>query len=302
LDSSYRESLDDIDQSSNYFECMLANKFQEEKGKIKWNLGVIVQPKLDGIRAIITKDGATTRKGKQHMCIPHILKDLKPLFDADPNLILDGEVYSHELHDDFTQMCSIVRKMKPSPEDLIKAEQFAQFHCYDCPQIQELTQKDSFNERYARLQKLLNSFSKYIYVVPNLFATCEEDIPKCHDAFVADGYEGIIIRAAYAPYINGRCDYLLKYKVFDDAEFIIEGVNEGEGGKANMAATVTCTSKSGQVFYPTIKAPHKTLKSMWRTKNQYIGKTITVRYFGLYKDTGIPRFPYMIDIDRWIYE
>lgn len=305
MSDSYRESLDDIDQKSNYFEPMLANKFVEEKHKIKWVDGVIVQPKLDGIRGIPTIAGANTRKGKPHMCIPHVLEVLEGLFDKDRSMILDGEVYNHELHDDFNQISSIVRKQKPTAEDLEIARQLAQFHCYDCPQIGGLTQAAPFIERYSAMKEVMSPLcirTSYVHIVPIRMAYSEEEVLKCHDEFLADGYEGVIVRAAKAPYINGRCDYLLKYKVFDDDEFVIEDVLPGDKGlKANMAAKIVIHTKDGVECKPNIKAPHSVLKVMLAKKEMYIGKTCTVRYFGVTSD-GSLRFPYMIDIDRWIYE
>ena len=38
------------------------------------------QPKLDGMRAVITKDGAKSRNRKPWVTIPHILKSLKHVF------------------------------------------------------------------------------------------------------------------------------------------------------------------------------------------------------------------------------
>ena len=302
LDTGYYTDINDIDKGTSYFEPMLAAKFSEEKDKIKWDEGVTVQPKLDGIRAIITADGATTRKGKKHMCIPHILEALKPLFVKDPNLILDGEVYNHEYHDDFNAICSLVRKTKPVFEDLILSQEFGQFHCYDCPQIGNLTQEDPFIERYNAMRELLGSVpGTCVHVVPNLGAKSESDVKLCHDEFVSQGYEGIIVRINSSPYQNKRSDYLLKYKIFDDDEFVIEDLEEGDGGASGMAAKIIIHTKDGVLCKPNIKATHKVKRSMWRHKKEYIGKTCTVRYFGVTKD-GSLRFPYMVDIDRWLYE
>jgi hypothetical protein len=40
---------------------------------------------------------------------------------------------------------------------------------------------------------------------------------------------------------------------------------------------------------------------MWNNKNELIGKSATVKYFNLTPD-GVPRFPYVIKIDRESYE
>ena len=56
---------------------------------------VYIQPKLDGVRCLFTKDGAFSRTGKQFMNVKHIENELQPLFSDYPNLILDGELYNH---------------------------------------------------------------------------------------------------------------------------------------------------------------------------------------------------------------
>ena len=54
---------------------MLAHKLNESK--IDWNKPVYIQPKLDGVRCVFTKDGAYSRTGKEFMNIEHIKKGLK---------------------------------------------------------------------------------------------------------------------------------------------------------------------------------------------------------------------------------
>ena len=90
-----------------------------------------VQPKLDGVRCLIQYDEerefegngvvAYSRTGKEWMNIEHILQDLVPFFERFPNVILDGELYNHDLKDDFEKIISLVRKTKPTDEDRLEA-------------------------------------------------------------------------------------------------------------------------------------------------------------------------------------
>ena len=50
---------------------------------------------------------------------------------ANPNVILDGELYNHDLRNDFEQIISIVRKQKPDDIDMLNSREMVQFHCYD---------------------------------------------------------------------------------------------------------------------------------------------------------------------------
>ena len=81
---------------------------------IDYTKPVFMQPKLDGVRCLIQaekrgdksqlghlKVTAYSRTGKEWLNIDHILESLTPFFDANPNVILDGELYNHALRDDF---------------------------------------------------------------------------------------------------------------------------------------------------------------------------------------------------------
>jgi DNA ligase 1 len=74
---------------------------------------------------------AYSRTGKEWKNIDHILTQLKPFFLKYPNVILDGELYNHDLKNDFEKIISLVRKTKPTEEDRLESSQMVQFHCYD---------------------------------------------------------------------------------------------------------------------------------------------------------------------------
>lgn len=305
MDSGYVDSLSRLDDAPPFFRPMLAHKFPDRKHNIKWDIGHhYTQPKLDGIRCEMDDSTATTRNGKPHMCIPHITLVLKKAFEKDPNLKLDGELYNHLFHDDFNEISSIIRKSKPSKADLDKAERLAQYHIYDCPQIGDLTMEDPFIDRYNAMVALLTPIAvKYdcIQIVPTYEIHSEAEMEAYHTQFVSNGYEGGMYRLN-APYEHDRSDSLLKLKIFDTDEFIIEDIQEGSGNKAGIAWTITVHTKSGVECHPQIKSTDTVKRSMLRHKEKYIGHVCTVRYFGLTPDTESLRFPWMIDIDRWLYE
>ena len=105
---------------------------------------VYMQPKLDGVRCLIQSEDvefydngnkikaeavvAYSRTGKQWKNIDHILEELVPFFEEHPHVILDGELYNHDLRDNFEKIISLVRKQKPTPEDKSEAESLVQFH------------------------------------------------------------------------------------------------------------------------------------------------------------------------------
>ena len=106
---------------------------------IDYSNKISMQPKLDGVRCVIQSDDveyhepntgrlikakavkAYSRTGKEWKNIDHILEQLKPFFAKYPNVILDGELYNHDLRDNFEKIISLVRKTKPTDEDRLEA-------------------------------------------------------------------------------------------------------------------------------------------------------------------------------------
>ncbi len=84
LESGYFENIKHINKQQ-YFEPMLASKWEDSKDKIQYP--IFSQPKLDGIRCIVTKDGMFSRNGKPIISAPHILESLSEVFETHPNLI-----------------------------------------------------------------------------------------------------------------------------------------------------------------------------------------------------------------------
>ena len=69
-----------------------------------------------------------------------------------------------------------------------------------------------------------------------------------HDAFVAAGYEGAILRAPDARYATGaRSAARLKYKRFDDEEFKIVGATSARGTDSGCVVW-QCATETGQTF------------------------------------------------------
>lgn len=290
IESGMFEDINKIDEEI-HFEPMLARDWDKEKSKIKYP--IYSQPKLDGVRCICKKDGMWTRNGKQIISAPHIFESLKPLFEENPNLILDGELYTDKLANDFNKIISLVRKTKPTQEDLIESEQWIEYWIYDVPSY-----KGNFWDRYEYLETL--NLSKYCKIVPTLDPGSEEDVNSNLEYYLGQGYEGQILRLDM-PYENKRSKSLLKHKEFQTDEFIILSVTEGIGKLQNKAGTFQIKTKDGIDVDVTINGTHEFLEDLWKRKDELIGKECTVRYFS-YTEDGSLRFPKVIDINRWEFE
>ena len=56
---------------------------------------------------------------------------IERLFKQNPLLVLDGELYNHDLRDNFEKIVSLVRKQKPTSDDRKEARKLIQYHVYD---------------------------------------------------------------------------------------------------------------------------------------------------------------------------
>jgi DNA ligase-1 len=280
------ENIADIDIET-YFEPMLAHKWEDYKAKVKFPL--YSQPKLDGIRCIIRKDGMWTRTGKQLVAAPHIYEALKPLFEATPDLIFDGELYSDKFANDFDSLCSIVKKTKPTPEDIALSAAQMEYHIYDLPST-----KDIFSKRIAALDLLSIVLPECCKIVNTYLLQNEKEVEAQHELYVTQDYEGQMLRLN-GLYENRRSKSLLKHKSFIDEEYTILGVEEGIGNKTGMVGSFIFESKSGKRFNCSPKFNWQRCTEMWEQRETLIGKQATVKYFNL-TPQGIPRFPYCIAI------
>jgi DNA ligase-1 len=284
------ESINDID-TPKFFNPMLAHKFEDYKDKIEYP--VYSQPKLDGIRCIVRADGMWSRNGKKIISAPHIYKSLKPLFEVNPDLVFDGELYADKFANDFNAICSLVKKTKPTSDDLKKSKEQIQYHIYDLP-----SHNDVFSKRYSTLNKM--SLPECCVLVRTSHVESEEWVSKWYSDYVSEGYEGLMVRLD-KKYESKRSKSLLKYKSFIDEEYTILGIEEGEGNKTGMVGSFVFKSKTGHIFNASPKYNWDECKELWKQRQELIGKSATVKYFNLTPD-GVPRFPYVINIDRESYE
>ena len=299
-----REYYDNIEAAESgvpaMFKPMLATDYKKIKPE-KFTFPCLVQPKLDGIRCIITSEGAFTRQNKPIHSIPHILELLEGFFIMHPDTVLDGELYNHELKEDFQQITSIVRREKFKDGDLEKSAELIQFHIYDAAgdRAEDETNQDrmaafvDYMDNGAETDAFYDFSIGPIRQTPTYIAENFDRIDELHGQFTEDGFEGSIIRLD-GTYENKRSRRLIKRKDFDTAEFTIERVEEGNGNWKGYAKRIVYKTADGQEFGSGVRGSQAQMKQVLDNASDYEGTIATVRYFGL-TDDGIPRFPVTID-------
>lgn len=276
------------------FSPMLAHSYSDHLKKIVFPL--FTQPKLDGIRCVARADGLWTRNGKPIFGVPHIARSLEPVFERHPDLVLDGELYNHDLRNDFEKIVSIVKKQQPTIEDLIASQSLMQYHVYDC--VIGTTDDRVFSDRWlARAEwSIYLPEDAAVYTVLTNSAAHQDDLDTQYGQYLELGYEGQMIRFNEA-YENRRTSKLLKRKEFLDEECTITGVEEGNGTWGGTAKKLLMVRDNGIAFESNIRGNRETLADILRDPTQVIGKRATVRYQNLLA-SGKPRFPVVVQIDR----
>jgi DNA ligase 1 len=283
--TGYSEDIDKIDSCTAYVEPMLAKKYNE----VEFDFPVFCQPKLDGQRCIVRSDGMWSRTGKPIVSAPHIYNALKPLFEVDPTLIFDGELFADKLKDDFNKLISLAKQTKPTSEDLAKSEASLQYWVYDLA-----SHKGKFSERFIELSQLVGGLSKYVVITPTSFVHTQEELDDKYAEYLADGQEGQMIRTNDV-YQNKRSKFLLKRKEFVDDEFKILDIIEGRGNRSGMFGRALCEAKEGIQFEANARGNREYYRELLENKSKYIGQFATVRYQNLTPD-GKPRFGVIVAI------
>lgn len=271
------------------FKPMLAHPVSKT---INWkNETHFIQPKLDGVRCIITRYGAYSRNNKQFHNCKHILTELKPLFDDNPYLILDGELYNHKFKDNFNKIISLVRKQKPTQQDKFEAASYLQFHCYDLFSDYDSYSHLKFIDRTLAITNLKSKYKlKFTHAVDTKVIWNDKELNKYHKQNKANGYEGSMLRTN-SLYEQKRSYTLQKVKDWSDTEITITDYIEGRGKFKNGLGKfigVDSDNRIVEVPWPSLTILDR--QGIWHNRQSYIGQKLTFEYFER-TPSGAYRFP-----------
>jgi DNA ligase-1 len=269
---------------------MLADKYDAKKHN---KFPYYSQPKLDGVRCLISKDGMQSRNGKPIVSCPHIREILEPFFQCHPDAVLDGELYNHELKSDFEKLISLVRKSKPTADDLEESDEKIQYHVYDLVDGLPNMHLQTFMDRLG----FINQFdyrSRYyptVQVVKTTNIQDEHDIEMMLGEYLESGYEGQMLRVPTSIYEGKRSKNLIKHKEFEDDEFEIVSMEEGKGNWADAVKRIEIRLKDGTTQFAGVRGSFDTLHDL--LYNDYGYTSVTVRYQNKTED-GKLRFPVVV--------
>lgn len=307
--SKYNKQLDKTTISTDFVRPMLAKKLEDIKVPT-WPM--FIQCKFDGNRAMtrVLDDrtiGFYSRNLKSMENVPdHICHDICKLYSAAgayfvaqgmkkserTKLFFDGEIYSHGKS---LQSLGYLRKKDAKADDDINSK----YYVYDL----YLGSKPDmiYSDRLDILRGIFSNFAgKAIVPVDTYVANNMKEAKKYYNQFLADQYEGAILRvpgASYDQSVNSyHSPYLLKMKPRLDAEFEIVGMAGGESsGKEEGAIMLNCITEGGKTFTVQPAMPLDERKELFKkyTENpkafrkDLMGKLVKV-YYDDESDDGVP--------------
>lgn len=277
---------------------MLANKFEFEaynkKGRAyKIPFPAYVQRKYDGVRCIsYLKDGKVvleSRTGVPFENLNHLREELyKHLSKFPKHFYFDGEIYSDTV--DFQSIVGLIHLKEKYVKDTDNEKmKHLTYHIYDFIDLENASL--TYEKRNHFLQNFFKTHkTTYLRNVETFLINKVEEVQTYHDQFVAEGYEGIMIRSVDGPYeVQKRSKYLQKFKEFMEEEFEIIGFHEGTGIDAGSVIW-ECKTDKGNTFSVRPVGTQEYRKDLFTNAKKYIGKMLTVRFQG-YTNDGVLRFP-----------
>ena len=281
---------------------MLCIPYEERRlteSRFGWSFPVIVQPKLDGHRAIAIRNASGeyllyTSEGNE-VNLPHLedgLSDLSKINGLPYSL--DGEIYTHGLS--FEEISSLIKSPRHRSNILC-------FHAFD---LYTPNTSDPFFMRAKILsqhfERVRTRKAECIRCVPTYLAYSLEDINEAMARCVAEGYEGIVIRHYRGLYETKRSTFLMKYKPKQQDTYEILSVSEAfgvDGDPLSMVGSFLVKPTDAGIAYTfSVSAgtiTHVERKRLWLQKSELVGKMLLVSY-QTQTAKGIPRAAFAIKV------
>jgi DNA ligase-1 len=294
------------------FDCMLAHKFSDHSGKVKYPTWA--EPKLDGVRVLAFVDvragtvGFFSRSGKEFNGFNHLKAPLisivdewskDKMADADETLVLHAESFLQCVFDgevvsgNFNKTVGDVRRKDEQATDAV-------FCAFDVLPAIEFHQpgKSGVGESYLFRRQTLEQMVPQVgpvRIVPKFKVESEQEIHALYEKVRAKGLEGLIIKNGSELYHRRRNAGWLKIKAEDSVDIPVVGAFEGEGKYVGSLGGLVCDFNGVQVNVGSglTDGQRESFWKVYKTNpEQLIGRQIEVQYHEVTPDASLrhPRF------------
>lgn len=255
---------------------------------------VLASAKLDGVRATcIRRDGKPLLVSRKLIAIPNPY--VQAMFGREEYVGLDGELCVGNWTDKNLMQQTTSGTMREYGEpDTVS---WAVFDKWDI--------RDVYGKRAAVAKSMCRPEQKVIWLSQHLIRNYDELLAQ-EEAYLAAGYEGLIIRSPQGPYKFGRSTvkqgWLLKMKRFTDGEAIVLGAieqmtnnneattdNTGHTKRSSHAAGKSAAGVLGALTVRDVKTgvqfevgtgfTYEQRANLWKGHHLLVGKLVKYKHF-----------------------
>lgn len=264
------------------YPVMLCSKF-EKKLVDKITFPAIAQKKEDGMRFnAIVVDGKCefrSRNGKEILLLGNLEREFIEMA-AGKNLVFDGELLVADDNGVIQDRQTGNGILNKANKGTISEEQAAKVHAqlWDLIPYDEFVVGKSKDIYVIRWDNLLAcpTQSKKIHFVETFFVNSLNAAQEIFEQYLADGFEGIILKDTRGLWEDKRTKQQIKFKGEEECDLKIVGIQPGTGKYTGMLGAILCESADGilkvDVGSGFSDAQRSTLK------DEIIGKIAAVKY------------------------
>lgn len=265
------------------FACQLAKKYEEKTIKSLEKLAkkqarpleFATTQKLDGFRCLSYYNNGKilffSRQGKAIEGLNDLevaVREWREKAKIPNCVVLDGELLSKS--GDWSSTSTIVSSKSTDKK--------VDYHVFDWYNPNDM------DEPYNFRRNLLDEWKQYLpendlKVVNTLsYGNAEHCVNETAHLVTENGWEGVMLNYAHAPYELKRTNTLLKVKKFQTADLRIIGYFAGKGALSGMLGGFIVRYKGNDVEVGSGFKQSERIE-FWKHKDWYIGKIIEVQYF-----------------------
>jgi len=269
------------------YPVMLCSQFDQKLvDKIKFP--AYAQMKMDGMRFnAIVRDGKCefrSRNGKQIQLLGNLEQEFISLagsvdcvFDGELLVMLKGD---HQFADRQTGNGILNKANKGT----ISAEQAALVHATVWDLIPYVQFVDGYcatpyAERYATLQAIISkqkSEGKKIWNVTSTIVETLEEAQEIFQEYLAEGFEGIILKDGNGVWENKRAKHQIKFKGELECDLKIVAIESGSGKYQGMLGAIVCESMDRVICVSVGSGFNDDQRKTYG--NDIVGKIVSVKY------------------------
>jgi len=275
------------------FSVALGESYNDKiQSKINFNNEWLVSRKLDGVRCItiIDQNGDIkffSRSGKEFETLNNLKQEIKKLNIF--NKVLDGEICkSFDTHDDFQGLMKEIRKKDFDLKEF-KYFIFDYINYEDFISNKSKTNLDYRLNDFKNLKNSLNINFNHIELLNQSYVKSQKELNDFIENFKNDpnksGWEGLIARKN-SKYEGKRSKDILKIKLFNDAEYIVKGIEVGpfryvKNGKEIEEELLSAIIIEHKGFKVNVGSGFnlEQRKYFYNNRHEILGKTVCIQYF-----------------------